>query len=220
MEKTFHISDRTVTAFLPEQPEGAAWLHAEPDEAAAVWARLPEARFALISVSGCDWNRDFSPWPAPRAFHGGEDFSGGAPAYLRLFAGELLPQTEALLALAPARRALAGYSLAGLFAVWALTQTALFDRAASVSGSMWYDGFADYLDAAQLPRAPERVYFSVGDREKLSRSPRLQLVEQGMARAAARFSALGVPTVCERNPGGHFDDPAGRTARALRCLFG
>ncbi len=66
----------------------------------------------------------------------------------------IVPLTENHLGYAPEFRGIAGYSLAGLFALWAVYQTGLFDRAASVSGSLWFDGFLTFcvgpLDAVRL----------------------------------------------------------------------
>lgn len=217
--KKFYFAGRPVCAAVPAGARDAVWLCAEPEDAEAVLERLPDAPFALFSVGGADWNRDYSPWPAPRAFHGGTDFAGGGPAFLSQLTGAIVPQAEAACGLVPERRALAGYSLAGLFAVWALTGTALFSRAASVSGSMWYDGFSGYLAEASLPGAPDFVYFSLGTREAESRSPRLSLVEARTEQCAALLASRGVRTVFEHNPGGHFDDPNGRLARGISALF-
>lgn len=56
--------------------------------------------------------------------------TGGADDYLKLLLDEIMPEAEALLPGAPAWQGLAGYSLAGLFALYALYQTDVFARAA------------------------------------------------------------------------------------------
>jgi predicted alpha/beta superfamily hydrolase len=38
-----------------------------------------------------------------------------------------------------------GYSLAGLFALWASTRTDLFFGVAAASPSVWFPGFIDYM---------------------------------------------------------------------------
>ena len=40
-----------------------------------------------------------------------------------------------------------GYSLAGLFALWAMYQTDIFAGCATCSGSMWYPGFTEYVNS-------------------------------------------------------------------------
>ena len=79
--------------------------------------------FTLIAVSGLDWNRDMAPWDGPAAFKQGEPFTGGADDYLRLLVEEIIPRAEKELPGPPAWRGIAGYSLAGLFALYAIYQT-------------------------------------------------------------------------------------------------
>ena len=61
-----------------------------------------------------------------------------------------MPEAEALLPGAPAWRGLAGYSLAGLFALYALYQTDVFARAASMSGSFWFEGIMEYVCSHEM----------------------------------------------------------------------
>ena len=49
------------------------YAHLEASEAERVLPAL-EGRASLVLLS-CDWNRDLSPWPAPKAFKGGQDFA-------------------------------------------------------------------------------------------------------------------------------------------------
>ena len=95
--------------------------------------RLPEklleaANTACVCISGEDWNRDLTPWPAEGVFKRGENFGGKADAYLALLTETIIPRTEEALALIPRFRALAGVSLAGLFSVYAAYRTDLFSR--------------------------------------------------------------------------------------------
>ena len=41
---------------------------------------------------------------------------------------------------------LGGYSLAGLFALWAAYQTDVFSDVAAASPSMWFPGFTGYME--------------------------------------------------------------------------
>jgi predicted alpha/beta superfamily hydrolase len=109
-----------------------------------------------------------------------------------------------------------GYSLGGLFAVYAALETDVFDAAASVSGSMWYPGFAEY--AVQKECALQCVYFSVGEREKLSRNAAFRSIEDCTHAVMHALENKGAKTVFELEPGGHFDDAPGRMRRALEWL--
>ena len=121
-------------------------LSAEPGAQDALCALLSGRAFSLVSVAVPDWNADLSPWPAPRAFPKGEDFAGRADAFLQSLLQKALPEAEASLGFSPGVRLLAGYSLSGLFALYALTKTGRFDGVASASGSLWYDGFLDFFE--------------------------------------------------------------------------
>ena len=83
----------------------------------AVWALLPPPRPSLLAISGVNWNRDLSPWPAPNVFPQEQAFSGGSRAFLSVLSERLLPEAERRLPMSPVWRGIAGYSLAGLFAL-------------------------------------------------------------------------------------------------------
>lgn len=199
----------------PDCPSLAVYVPLSAEESEAVWSALPAPRPALIALTGVDWNGALSPWPAPRAFRGGSDFAGGGADFLaRLTAS--IPTAEAALPCPPMRRGIAGYSLAGLFALYAAASCDAFDCAASMSGSLWYDGFTDFL-TAHSPRL-RFAYLSLGDREARARDPRLTTVGEKTKQTVALLRARGIPVRFETNPGGHFQDVPGRIARGLAAL--
>ncbi|MDD2955830.1 MAG: alpha/beta hydrolase-fold protein [Oscillospiraceae bacterium] len=208
-----------VDVFLPE---GAArqivYLHAEREEAKAVWQSLTGPRPILAAISRIDWNRDLSPWPAEKAFRGGEDFAGEAGAHLARLTGQIIPHVERELPAQPVFRGLAGYSLAGLFAVWALYQTDVFDGAASMSGSLWFDGFSQYARERSICRVPRRLYLSLGDREKNTKSQRMAAVERCTLEVARSLEEKGAAPFFENRPGGHFQDVTERIVRGVNYL--
>ena len=188
-------------------------------EAQAVWSMMKDPKPALAAVSGVNWNRELSPWPAPKVFRGNEDFGGEGLAFLDMLTGQIVPLVETQLGFAPVSRAVAGYSLAGLFALWSVFQTDAFDRAASVSGSLWFDGFMDCMRSSAPPNSLRQVYLSLGDREKNARNQRMAAVENCTRRAAEFLREWNIPVVFEMNPGGHFQDIPGRIARGIDQLM-
>ncbi len=198
-------------------PDGArefdlVLLHTAKDEGEALAKLFPGTMF--VSVAGIDWNRDLSPWEAKGVFRGGGDFAGGAAEHLARL--EPIPAFAERFGTVK-RRFIAGYSLAGLFALYTVLTTDGFDGAASVSGSTWFDGFCDFAkDRTVRCRA---VYFSLGDREPRAGNPRLAAVGDCTERLCADFAAKGVRTAFEWNPGGHFTDPAPRMERGIRWLL-
>lgn len=169
----------------------------------------------VVQLFNADWARDLPPWPGA-GLREREDFSGGGPATLKRLTERDIPAIEAENGLRPARRCLAGYSLAGLFALYAVTRSDFFAAAASASGSLWYEGWVDYLAAA--PVYAQQVYLSLGDRERFTRSPRMARVEDCTRRTLALLEHKGVKVRLQMHPGGHFKDPAGRLAAACRAL--
>ena len=176
-----------------------------------------EADFSLVLVSGMNWEDDLTPWPAPALGRGQPPFGGKADAFLKELL-EALPGIEARLGAEPQWVGLAGYSLAGLFALYAITQTDAFARAASVSGSLWYPDFVEYAEGH--PVRPERVYLSVGDKECRAKLPVMRSVEDNTRRMEALYRQWDVPVKFELNPGGHFRDPEARTGRGIAWLVG
>lgn len=172
-----------------------------------------------MAVSGLDWNRDMAPWDAPAAFQGGGAFTGGADAYLELLLEEIVPAAEEVLPGPPRWRGIAGDSLAGLFALYALHQTDLFSRAASVSGSLWFPGFREYAQTHPFPRRPEGIYLSLGDKESRTRNPVLRTVQEHTEALHAFYQGHGIPTIFQLNPGNHFVQGPERTAAGLRWLL-
>ncbi len=176
--------------------------------------------FSLIAVSGLDWNHDMAPWDAPAVFRGGAPFTGGAEEYLQLLTDEIVPQAERCLPGPVSRRGIAGYSLAGLFALYALYQSDLFSEAASMSGSLWFPGFREYVLSREMKRRPERLYFSLGDREHRTGNPVMKTVRERTEELCSFFREQGVETVFRLHPGNHFRDAAPRTAAGIAWLLG
>ena len=173
----------------------------------------------LVVVTGIDWEGDLSPWAAEALNEKSAPFAGGASAYLHWLECKVLPQVEAQLAAPPCWRGLAGYSLAGLCAVYALYNSVGFARVASMSGSLWFEGFRDYALTTPLMQVPQCVYFSLGDKEKKTRHPLMRSVQENTEAIAAHFQHLGVATTVVLESGGHFKDAAARTARGISWLL-
>ena len=208
-EKSF--GDMKVTLFrCGAKAERTVLLPLGKSEHAGLLRLLDGAPLALAALDGLDWDRDLTPWPAPALFPG-RVFAGGAEALLGRLTEEVLPWLSACGA--PERLALAGYSLAGLFALWASTRTERFGRIVSMSGSLWYDGFTE--DFGSQPCFAEQVYLSLGDREARARNPRMARVEEATDACAARIAAQGIPVRSVRHPGGHFRDVPMRMADGL-----
>ncbi len=145
-------------------------------------------------------------------------FTGGADTYLQFLTQQVLPQAEAGLN-GILWRGLAGYSLAGLFTLYALYKTDLFSRAASMSGSLWYPGFMGFALQSALCKTPQHLYFSLGDKEARARNQYLKTVQQCTEELAAHYHSLGINTCYELNPGGHYRNIIKRSAAGIKWLL-
>ena len=214
--KTVTFEGKRVHIYLPDGDiRLKIWTHMQPEEAEALFTLLPDGA-ALFAADDYDWNADLSPWAASACFRGGEDFAGNALQRLEWLL-RAAPFAEAGLSDAP--RAVLGYSLAGLFALWAAARCDIFDAVASVSGSLWFDGFDDYLAAHAQHFAGKKVYLSLGDREAKTRNPRLACVQEKTEAARDLLSSAGAYSIFELNPGNHFAEPTARCARAAAWLM-
>ena len=121
---------------------------------------LTDQEFGLIAVKVRNWNTDLSPWVAPAAF-GNEGFGNGA--------ADTLTEIMKLIKDPCKTYIIGGYSLAGLFALWASTRTDLFCGVAAASPSVWFPGFIDYMADHSVHAGT--VYLSLGDKEEKTRNP-------------------------------------------------
>lgn len=169
---------------------------------------IKAADFRLIALKVNDWNRDLSPWKAPAVF-GSEDFGDGAMETL----AAVLEET----ADAGKRYCIGGYSLAGLFALWAAHQTDRFEGVAAASPSVWFPGFVEYM--SKNPIRARKVYLSLGDREARTRNPAMAAVGDCIREGYEILRAQGVRCTLEWNRGNHFKDPDLRTAAGFTWIL-
>lgn len=175
--------------------------------------------FSLVAISSLDWNHDMAPWDSPAAFKKGEPFTGGADDYLRLLVEEIIPRAEKDLASPPAWRGIAGYSLAGLFALYSIYRTDLFSRVGCMSGSLWFPGFKEYVFSHEPKRRPDCIYFSLGDKEAKTRNPVLKTVQENTEEIQTFYQNKGIDTVFRLNPGNHFVQGSERTVAGIQWLL-
>ena len=110
--------------------------------------------FVLAGFEAADWDAALTPWPAPALFKGHAAFAGGAAGTLSFIETALLPEVSRRLALDErAGRALLGYSLAGLFSLWAFLRDEAFIACACCSGA---PGSGGPRPGSALRSAPQR----------------------------------------------------------------
>ena len=198
------------------------YLHSFKGEGEDVWKMCHELDcppFNLVSIHNIDLDSALTPWPAPGIRKGQEPFGGQALQHLEQIMNETMNSVEYQLSNKSSYNILAGYSLAGLFALWSAWQTDCFKRFACVSGSLWYPHFLSYLQQNELKYRPEYIYFSLGNKESQTRHPLMSQIDDCTEKTCRLIASLCIPTIYETNPGNHFTEPAKRMAKAIKWLL-
>ena len=164
--------------------------------------------FRFIATKVENWNDDLSPWKAPAVFKT-EDFCGGA--------SKTLENIIALCADKNRKYYIGGYSLAGLFALWAACQTDIFSGVAAASPSVWFPGFIDYMKTYKMKS--QNVYLSLGDREEKTRNPVMAQIGNCIKEEYRCLLENGINCILEWNKGNHFKEADIRTAKAFAWIL-
>ena len=121
------------------------------------------ANVARVPVDA--WGDALTPWPAPALRPDGEPFGGHATATLAELVGERGPAAERAGGLAPSARSICGYSLGGLFALYAFTREERFCAGTAARWTWrWVLGTTCNITPSALPRGSLcSTRFSLGD---------------------------------------------------------
>ena len=171
--------------------------------------------FAAVPVS--NWNDALSPWKAP-AVWGKQGFGGNAADILRFLTEQVIPTLNQQYPLPEnVKIILGGYSLAGLFSLWASTQTDLFYGVAAASPSVWFPGWMEFEQ--RHPIQTQHIYLSLGDKEERTKNTVMAAVGDNIRTLHSQLTARGTDCTLEWNSGGHFKDADLRTAKAFRWVM-
>ena len=217
--KTIHYQNRNYT--ILGNLKASTFLmylvdESNPEDYEQIYQKISnEYQLCMISVSIHDWQGELSPWPAPPIF-GKHDFAGNAAKFLaeledfwKWFKDENNIESNQVY--------LCGYSLAGLFALWASSQTNLFTKIAAVSPSVWYFNFVEYMQ--QNPIQTREVYMSLGDKEANAKNKVMATVKDCFDEVIQIVQKQDIPLTYEYNPGNHFQDVELRMTKGIQQLL-
>ena len=175
--------------------------------------------FPLLCINNLNWQKDMCPWDSPALIKNEKDFIGGADEYLFLLEKEIIPRAVEILGEEPTYYALAGYSLAGLFALYAGYRSSLFSRIASVSGSLWYPDFVSFAKEKKMLSKAERLYLSLGTEEAKTKHAVLSTIERKTRELVEHYQSSGYCVNFEQNPGNHFCEVEQRIEKGIRWIM-
>ena len=167
-----------------------------------------DKEFLLIAFKANNWNKDLSPYKAPAVF-GKDDFGNGASNTLK----EILDTCNDL----NKTYVIGGYSLAGLFAIWAACNTHLFKGVVGASPSLWFPNFINYMKENNINT--DHVYLSLGDKEEKTKNPVMSKVGICIKEAYEILKNNNIDVTFEWNEGNHFKDADIRTAKGFAWVI-
>ncbi|MBR4222923.1 MAG: hypothetical protein IKR81_17310 [Victivallales bacterium] len=196
---------------LLAQPLGAHENDTLPNEMEEIAAASP-IPFVMAAFEIDDWERDLMPWGDP-AVSKRPEVGTGTVETLRYLLDGLLPWLKERHGEVPV--VLGGYSLAGLFSLWAAREASAFTGIAAASPSVWIQDWPEYAETH--PLQARQVYLSLGEREEKTRNRAIAQVGGRIRNEQALLEhQLGAGNcVLEWNAGGHFVDCEHRLARAF-----
>ena len=216
--KEYTISDRTCFLY---QDEAATHLLIQPidehdlevlDQEVKTIKDLFDKPFSLVAFMIKDWNQELTPWVAPPVF-GKTPFGDGAEKTLNFITSQLLPEVQENIP----HLILGGYSLAGLFALWARYKTDPFEGIAAASPSVWYPQWIDF--ASENKPLAKSVYLSLGDKEEKAKNPVMAQVGNAIRKQHELLTEQEIKTILEWNAGNHFVDSDKRIAKGFSWLL-
>ena len=174
---------------------------------------------SIVVIEDVNWNDDLTPWPASGVFKKAKPFGGKAAAFLNKLTHEIIPKAERDMGIEDAERTLLGVSLSGLFAVWSAFNADAFTNVISISGSLWYDGFVEWMKEQTPSPQLKKICMLLGEKEKNAKEKRMATVEERTLAASDILKAKSQATVtCELVEGTHFSPILPRMERAMMTL--
>ena len=182
------------------------------DRTADLIAQATGIPFVLAAFQIFDWDLDLTPWHDD-AINRNPEAGTRTGETLRYLTESLLPALEAEYGNLPI--ILGGYSLGGLFAIWASSQTDCFTAIAAASPSLWIKDWLDF--AKDHPVKAEKVYLSLGDQEEHVKNRSIARVGDSVRGEYELLKAQPGNENCTLvwNAGGHFQDGDKRLAAAF-----
>ena len=184
---------------------------------------IDSKEYILVSISNLDWNNDMSPWFAPKLNKNDVDCLGKADEYLELLLNKIIPSIEKYvknnLKISIQYYGIAGYSLAGLFAVYSGYKTDMFSKIASASGSFWFPNFVEFVKENNISVNVDKIYFSLGNKESKVRNQVLSKVEENTIELEKIYHSKKIQTIYEENEGNHFTDATLRMAKGIKWII-
>lgn len=187
------------------------WIMGEHEQ--QYWDEISkQVSCSLVGFVCHDWNQELSPWKVAEVKEL-QSFSGGGERLLQLLCERIIPNLQIY---HPYQQLyIVGYSLAGLFSLYAFHRCQLFSGVASCSGSLWYPDFYDFVK--KKPVHHKKIYLSLGNKEHRTRHPVFSTVKTKTEQLAQYYQQ---DNDCQLffEQGNHFHNIDQRIIKAMNWL--
>lgn len=220
MDETTIAGCKTSIFGIADKPLPFVYLPTFANEGLDVWQqcnKLQTRKFVLVAIEPPSWNDDLTPWAAPSPVLKEPPYSGKGKDFLHTVVSNIIPQAEQ--GHQVTKRIVAGYSLAGLWALWSCYQTDSFDGVVSGSGSFWYPNFMHFVHTHQMPKQPSAIYMSLGDKERFTKQPLLAQIEELTLQLSDEYLEKGINAFFQLNNGNHYNQTAWRMAKGIQWMM-
>ncbi len=219
MKKEIKVEDKNVTVYYDENiniPVPIVILNTFDEDGENIWNLCKEKNcrdYILATISNINWNDEMSPWYMKKLYKNDKDYLGKADEYIEKLTNRIIPEIEKNFTVS--YYVLAGYSLAGLFSIYSMYKTEKFKRIVSASGSFWYPNFLEYINKNKIKNNPDKIYFSLGNKESKTKNELMSKVEVNTKYLLEYYKNQGIETIYEENEGNHFQDVNIRIAKGI-----
>lgn len=223
-------NDKRVTIYYNEKNESEKLpviiMHIYQEDSGGIWNKankLTKKDFILVTISNINWNKEMTPWYMKTNWNQEDTYDGKADEYIQLLTTKIVPKIASIIEneinKQVERYIIAGYSLAGLFSVYSLYKTNLFTDAICCSGSLWYPNIQEFIENHDFMKLPNKIYFSLGDKESKTKNELLATVEEKTIIIDQYFKKKNIKTKFELNEGNHFQNIEERIAKGIAWIL-
>ena len=188
----------------------------------SVWKKALEIgckNYIFVVIGDINWEDEMTPWKEPPIFRTDKKgYEGLADKHLEYIENVCLKEVINKIKCKPKSFILSGYSLGGLFSMYSMFKSKVFTKYISASGSLWFPKFIDFINNNEFINKPEKVYLSLGDKEKYTKEIS-NCVEDNTNILFNYLKDRNIDTKYELNEGNHFKNVDLRIAKAIKWIL-
>ena len=175
--------------------------------------------YLILSFKVNDWDNELSPWESKGIKN--EYFNGDGLKTINYIINDFLPYFENKFPKIKNKpKIIGGYSLSGLFSLYAFYSTDLFIGVGGISPSLWFENWNEFIHKNEIKNNGSYVYLSLGDIEEKNNEGDLSIGCKVRDFYEIISKDLNVKEcIYEINEGDHFDNVEYRIAKGFAWLL-